>query len=79
MATRRTAPRERAPKRDGDDARFQAWLKNFDTRMADLTARQEALLRDLGVEPQRTESAHESVDGRDTLTTRAWLAYPHSR
>jgi hypothetical protein len=60
MATRRTAPRERAPKRD-DDARFQAWLKDFDTRMADLTARQEALLRNLGVEPQRTEPAHESV------------------
>ena len=62
MATRRTAPRERAPKRDDDDdARFQAWLKDFDTRMADLTARQEALLRNLGVEPQRTEPAHEAA------------------
>ena len=55
-----TAPRERAPKRD-NEARLEAWLKGFDTRMADLTARQEALLRNLGVEPQRTEPAHESV------------------
>ena len=44
---------ERAPKRDNDEARFEAWLKDFETRMADLTARQEALLRDLGVEPQK--------------------------
>ena len=60
MATRRTA-RERAPKRDNDEARFETWLKDFDTRMADLTARQEALMRDLGVEPQRTEPAHEAA------------------
>ncbi len=27
------------------------WLETFDARIADLTRRQEALLRDLGVEP----------------------------
>ena len=53
MATRRTAPRERAPKRDEDEARFEAWLKDFDTRQADLTARLDAILHSLGVDPAK--------------------------
>lgn len=53
MATRTTAPRERAPKRDEDEARFEAWLKDFDTRQADLTARLDAILHSLGVDPAK--------------------------
>jgi hypothetical protein len=53
MATRRTAPRERAPTRDEDEARFEAWLKDFDTRQADLTARLDAILHSLGVDPTK--------------------------
>jgi hypothetical protein len=33
------------------DARFEAWLKDFDARMADLTSRQDTLMRKLGIEP----------------------------
>jgi hypothetical protein len=40
-----------AAKQDDDDARFEAWLSDFDARMADLTARQDTLLRKLGLEP----------------------------
>jgi len=53
MATRRTATRERALKRDEDEARFEAWLKDFDTRQADLTARLDAILHSLGVDPAK--------------------------
>ena len=53
MATRRTATKERAPKRDEDEARFEAWLKDFDTRQADLTARLDAILHSLGVDPAK--------------------------
>ncbi len=30
---------------------FERWLADFDSRMAELTARQHVLLRSLGVEP----------------------------
>ena len=33
------------------DARFEVWLKDFDARMADLTSRQDTLMRKLGIEP----------------------------
>jgi hypothetical protein len=39
------------------DARFEAWLKDFDLRMADLTLRQELLMRKLGVEPLRSQQS----------------------
>jgi hypothetical protein len=51
----RTTTKEGPPKLD-DAARFEAWLSDFDARMADLTARQDALLRSLGVEPVRHKS-----------------------
>jgi hypothetical protein len=49
----KTLPKE--PKLD-DTARFEAWLTDFDAKMAALTARQDALLRSLGVEPVRHKS-----------------------
>jgi len=38
-----------------------AWLERFNARMADLTLRQEALLRDLGVEPVARKATPESL------------------
>ncbi|HME22256.1 MAG TPA: hypothetical protein VKI44_13100 [Acetobacteraceae bacterium] len=37
------------------------WFKTFDARMAELTARHEALLRDLGVEPAPHKAEYEPV------------------
>ncbi len=55
MATRtRTQPQQRIPERDQDEARFQAWLNDFDARHAEVAARLDALLRTLGVDPART-------------------------
>ena len=45
------------------DALLQ-WLETFDARMADLGLRQEALLRDLGVEPVAHKAASESLRER---------------
>ena len=42
------------------DALLQ-WLETFDARMADLALRQEALLRDLGVEPVAHRAVPQSV------------------
>jgi len=38
-----------------------AWLETFDVRLADLALRQQALLRDLGVEPVAHKAAPESL------------------
>jgi truncated hemoglobin YjbI len=62
MATKRPTTPDRAPrhaKKPSDEARFEAWLRDFDARMAELTARQEVLLRDLGVEPHKAAPVHE--------------------
>jgi hypothetical protein len=53
MATRRTTPRERAPEREEDEACFEAWLRDFDVRQADLTARLDGILHSLGVDPAK--------------------------
>jgi hypothetical protein len=57
MATKQaTIPTARAPrqgKKDNDEARFEAWLRDFDARHADLTIRLDALLHSLGVDPAR--------------------------
>jgi hypothetical protein len=56
MATKqatRTTVRARQGKKDDDEARFEAWLRDFDVRHADLTTRLDALLRSLGVDPAR--------------------------
>ena len=56
MATKRAATADRAPrqaKEIGEEARFEAWLKDFDARHAALTARLDALLHSLGVDPGR--------------------------
>jgi hypothetical protein len=53
MTTRtRATTKTQTPKLD-DEVRFEAWLSDFDARMADLTLRQDALLRKLGIEPAR--------------------------
>lgn len=41
-------------------ARFEAWLRDFDARHADLTVRLDAVLRSLGVDPLRV-SQRETV------------------
>ena len=47
----------RKSRADSDDYdRFQAWLEDFDARMAALTERQNALLRSLGVEPKVSQT-----------------------
>jgi hypothetical protein len=40
-------------RQDADEAQFEAWLKNFDARRADLSAQIDAVLRSLGVEPAK--------------------------
>ncbi|MEA2732367.1 MAG: hypothetical protein QOF70_6842 [Acetobacteraceae bacterium] len=49
----RTLTKSKIPKQDGDKARFEAWLHDFDARQADLTARLDAFLHSLGIEPGR--------------------------
>ena len=56
MATKRTNTPDRTPgqrKKPSDEARFEAWLQNFDARQADLTARLDAILHSLGVDPAK--------------------------
>jgi hypothetical protein len=36
-----------------DSARFEAWLKDFDARQAQLSAKLDAVLHSLGVDPAR--------------------------
>jgi hypothetical protein len=52
MPTRqtRTSTSEKAP---DDNARFEAWLKDFDVRQAQLSAQLDAVLYSLGVKPER--------------------------
>jgi hypothetical protein len=52
MATSQTRPStsEKAP---DDNARFEAWLKDFDVRQAQLSAQLDAVLYSLGVKPER--------------------------
>jgi hypothetical protein len=53
QATISTARVPRQGKKDNDEARFEAWLRDFDASHADLTMRLDALLRSLGVDPTR--------------------------
>ena len=56
MATKRATTIDRAPrqaKKTGEEARFEAWLDDFDARQADLAARLDALLHSLGIDPAR--------------------------
>jgi hypothetical protein len=48
MATKQTPTNDRQP---DDNARFEAWLKDFDARQAQLSARLDAVLYSLGVTP----------------------------
>jgi hypothetical protein len=60
MAQRtRALTADKAPELD-EAARFEAWLKDFDARHADLTVRLDAVLRSLGVDPARV-SQRETV------------------
>nr|WP_294553342.1 hypothetical protein [uncultured Rhodopila sp.] len=70
MATKARRTAKKAPAgQDTGDFRTSAeayrhienWFKDFDARMADLTARQDALLYSLGLEPtrHRRDRAHE--------------------
>jgi hypothetical protein len=56
MATKRATVTDRMPRHPSkakDEARFEAWLKDFDARQADLTARLDAILHSLGVDPAK--------------------------
>lgn len=55
----RATTKDRKP--NDDEARFDAWLRDFDARMADLTLRQDALLRKLGIEPAQHPAERENV------------------
>jgi hypothetical protein len=48
-----TLRKSKLPDEDSDTARFEAWLHDFDARQADLTARLDAFLHSLGIEPGR--------------------------
>jgi hypothetical protein len=46
--------KQRTPRAEDDEAaRFEAWLSDFDARQAGLTAKLDALLYSLGVDPAR--------------------------
>lgn len=47
----------RHSKATDEQARFDAWLSDFDARLADLRARQEEFLRSLGIEPVRSRKS----------------------
>jgi hypothetical protein len=56
MATKRPTTPDKAPrqaKKPSDEARFEEWLRDFDARQADLTARLDAILHSLGVDPAK--------------------------
>jgi hypothetical protein len=57
-------PAKRATKEKAeasDELRLEQWFVQFDAKLADLSARQDALLRSLGVEPVRNAPTPESV------------------
>jgi hypothetical protein len=65
MATRQAVTKEkpqtkRIP-RVSDQMRLEQWFVQFDAKLADLSGRQDALLRSLGVEPVRSAPISESV------------------
>ena len=49
----------RRSKATGEEARFEAWLRDFDARLADLRTRQEEFLRSLGIEPVRSRASEQ--------------------
>jgi hypothetical protein len=63
MATKQAVTKEKVKRatRSTDERRLEQWFVQFDAKLADLSARQDALLRSLGVEPVRTASTSESV------------------
>ena len=67
MATKRAVTKETTPVKRAarslisDERRLEQWFVQFDAKLAVLSARQDALLRSLGVEPVRSASTSESV------------------
>jgi hypothetical protein len=67
MATKQAATKEKAPVKRAtrspisDERRLEQWFVQFDAKLADLSARQDALLRSLGVEPVRSAPTSESA------------------
>jgi hypothetical protein len=56
MGTKRDTVNDRMSrhaKKAEDEARFEAWLQDFDACQADLTARLDAVLQSLGVDPAK--------------------------
>jgi hypothetical protein len=53
MSTKKARRSSAAKEREDEDARFAAWLEDFDTRHRELVARLDALLYSLGVDPMK--------------------------
>jgi hypothetical protein len=67
MATRQAVTKEKPHAKRAtrplvsDEMRLEQWFVQFDAKLADLSVRQDALLRSLGVEPVRSAPISESV------------------
>jgi hypothetical protein len=67
MATRQAVTKEESQTKRvarpliSDEIRLEQWFVQFDAKLADLSARQDALMRSLGVEPVRSAPISESV------------------
>jgi hypothetical protein len=65
MATRQAVTKEKPQTkrvtRVSDEQRLEQWFVQFDAKLADLSVRQDSLLRSLGVEPVRSGPISESV------------------
>jgi hypothetical protein len=67
MPARKAVTKEKPPARHAprtpvsDERQLEQWFVQFDAKLADLSARQDALLRSLGVEPVRSSRSAESV------------------
>ncbi|MGE0225357.1 MAG: hypothetical protein AB7S57_18955 [Acetobacteraceae bacterium] len=48
-----TANGSRASRPESEEARFEAWLRDFDARHVELTMRLDAVLRSLGDDPAK--------------------------
>ena len=67
----RAATKQRSPNRQNEEARFERWQRDFDARMAYLTARQERLLWKLGVEPVSRPTERESASWQSRVSARS--------
>jgi hypothetical protein len=64
MATRQVTKEKPQAKRGtsvSDEKRLEQWFVQFDAKLADLSVRQDALLKSLGVEPVRSSSTSDTV------------------